>query len=126
MLRSDEELKKDILASNSATRKLLIQGCIKYRRVALLDSLVALVLESNGPDSVAKFLHGCSTEKIRETIRDPAIVNSSALKWVFLANHNSQLVLDLIRESLLGSAVLTRSEIWGKWWRRLSQRGISL
>jgi hypothetical protein len=118
---SDEEVRKEILACPPAIRKQLLSSCIKFKRVQLLDSLVPEIQSKIGPDSVANFLHGCSSDVIRAALKDEQVLRSPRLSWQFLVRHHSNIVVEQMQASMAGKKALELEPIWTMWDRRLAR-----
>mgnify|MGYP006940073430 CR=1 FL=1 len=111
----DDSIKKHILTSPRAVRKQLIGKCIKFRRVAVLESLIPEILKLHGADEVASFLHGCSDKVVKEHLTKGDFINNKNLNWGHLARYHGALIVSLMEAEMSTASMWNRSGLYDNW-----------
>jgi hypothetical protein len=122
--QSDDFIKKQILTAPRAVRKQLIGKCIKFRRVALLESIIPEVLKLHGADEVASFLHGCSDKVVKEHLTQGDFIHNKNLNWAHLARYHGALIISMLEAELAPSSIWNRAGIFENWEDLLTRKYI--
>ncbi len=120
--KSDDFIRGQILTAPRAVRKQLIGKCIKFRRVALLESLIPEILKLHGADEVASFLHGCSDKVVKEHLTQGDLIHNKNLNWAHLARYHGALIVSLMEAELSTSSVWNRAGVFENWEDLLSSK----
>jgi hypothetical protein len=113
--QSDDFVKKQILAAPRAVRKQLIGKCIKFRRVALLESLIPEIMKLHGADEVASFLHGCGDKVVKEHLTKGDFINNKNLNWAHLARYHGALIVSLMTAEISVASMWNRGGLYENW-----------
>lgn len=119
---SDDFIKKQILTAPRAVRKQLIGKCIKFRRVALLESLIPEILKLQGADEVASFLHGCSDNVVKAHLTQGDFIHNKSLNWAHLARFHGALIVSMMEKELSTSSMWNRAGIYENWEELLTRK----
>eukprot|EP00029_Vermamoeba_vermiformis_P009761 TRINITY_DN4981_c0_g1_i1.p1 TRINITY_DN4981_c0_g1~~TRINITY_DN4981_c0_g1_i1.p1 ORF type:complete len:2111 (-),score=615.75 TRINITY_DN4981_c0_g1_i1:53-6385(-) len=122
--KSDDFIKAEILTAPRAVRKQLIGKCIKFRRVALLESLVPEILKLHGADEVASFLHGCSDKVVKAHLTQGDFIHNKNLNWAHLARYHGDLIVSMMETELSTSSMWNRAGVYENWEDLLTTKGM--
>jgi len=101
----------------------MIQHCIRFRRLDVMDEMLTTLLEHMGIKFASKYVHGCSKQKIRELLEKDEIWNCSSLRIDAIATHNPEILLEHLAKSLESSTCDKRSNLWQLWQMRVGKKG---
>jgi len=119
-LASDEELGQLILAAAPKVRGYLLHQTIRQKRTLLMDQLFQSLVAKSGMEAAAKIIHGCSSEKVSDLIKDPRMKDhEGVIQWGYICRYHPGVMVDWIESDLNAcgpSAEYSRASfVWAKW-----------
>ena len=96
----DGKIVKLVEKAAPATQKKIIKALVKERRVKCLDILADKMRMIAGIDFVVDFIHGCSSEKLKECMQFAAIGKHKRLRWDKIMKYHQMMVIEMMREQL--------------------------
>lgn len=95
----------------------MIQDCVRYRRVDVLDFLFPKICSELGFDSAAQIIHGCSPAVVEKHIHDSRILESKRLDMVKLARFHSEIIVSMIVKDISSceNNIEQRQKVWARW-----------
>ena len=106
----DSEIVSLVKSVAPSVQKKIIHCLIKEKRVKALDILCEELRKIAGIDCIVDFMHGCSSEKLRECMDFKNIFHHKALRWDKIYRFHQAMIISMM-EKQLESATKT----WGKY-----------
>ena len=101
--KDDNKIVELVEKSAPKTQKKILHGLVKARRVACLDLLADKMRMIAGVDSMVDFVHGCSSEKLKECMKFPAVKHHKRLRWDKIMKFHQQMIIDMMKKQLEGA-----------------------
>lgn len=98
--KDDNKIVELVENSAPATQKKIIHGLVKAGRKSCLDILADKMRIIAGIDFMVDFVHGCSSEKLKECMGFNAVKYHKRLRWDKIMKFHQQMIIDMMREEL--------------------------
>ena len=97
----DKALVAEVLVGVPQVQRKLIENMMKARRVEALDALAETMVLKVGPDHVCSWIHGCSTNCVRDFLsRRPRLKQCPVLRWDKIARYHPAYFVECIEKDL--------------------------
>ena len=97
----DKALVAEVLVGVPQVQRKLIENMMKARRVEALDELAMTMVLKVGPDYVCSWIHGCSTNCVREFLsRRGRLKQCPLLRWDKIARYHPEYFVECIEKDL--------------------------